>query len=389
MERLKIDLIAAARPNFMKVAPLYHVLDEEPWCSLRLVHTGQHYDRNMSEAFFRDLGLPSPDLHLGVGSGSHAEQTANVMLAYERACDDQPPDLIVVVGDVNSTLACTLVGSKLHIPVAHLEAGLRSRDRRMPEEINRLVTDTLADILWTPSPDGDENLAAEGVPPEKVTRVGNIMIDSYELMRERIEASGERRKLGLKDHRYAVVTLHRPSNVDAEGPLTTLVRRLAGIAAKLPLVFPVHPRTRKSLEAFGLWEGLSGAPGMQIVEPLGYVDFMNLVCGARLVITDSGGVQEETTYLGIPCLTLRTTTERPVTISEGTNRLVAAGELVPAVDEILAGGGARGRRPDLWDGHTAARVAADIRRRLVAAPGRDAEVPDVPETPVRRAVSNS
>jgi UDP-N-acetylglucosamine 2-epimerase (non-hydrolysing) len=389
MDRLKIDLIAAARPNFMKVAPLYHVLNEEPWCSLRLVHTGQHYDRNMSDAFFRDLGLPSPDLHLGVGSGSHAEQTANVMLAYERACSDAQPDLIVVVGDVNSTLACALVGSKSHIPVAHLEAGLRSRDRRMPEEINRLVTDTLADILWTPSPDGDENLVAEGVPPEKITRVGNIMIDSYELMRGRIEASGERRKLGLEDREYAVVTLHRPSNVDAEAPLTALVRRLTGIAARLPLVFPVHPRTRKNLQAFGLWPELSRAPGMQVVEPLGYVDFMNLVCGARLVITDSGGIQEETTYLGIPCLTLRTTTERPITITEGTNRLVTTDELVPAVDEILTGRRAQGRKPDLWDGHTATRVAADIRRRLLVASARDDESAAIARPPARHALGNA
>jgi UDP-N-acetylglucosamine 2-epimerase (non-hydrolysing) len=389
MERLKIDLIAAARPNFMKVAPLYHALREEPWCRLRLVHTGQHYDRNMSDAFFRDLELPSPDLHLGVGSGSHAEQTANVMLAYERACTDEQPDLIVVVGDVNSTLACALVGSKLRIPVAHLEAGLRSRDRRMPEEINRLVTDTLADILWTPSPDGDENLVAEGVPPEKITRVGNIMIDSYELMRARIEASGQRRKLDLEDRAYAVVTLHRPSNVDEEAPLTALVQRLTGIAAKLPLVFPVHPRTCKNLETFGLWTELAEAPGMQVIDPLGYVDFMNLVCGAHLVITDSGGVQEETTYLGIPCLTLRTTTERPITITQGTNRLVTADELVAAVDEVLTGRWKGGRKPDLWDGHTATRVVADIRRRLVAESKRNEDGAAVMGTPARRALGSA
>lgn len=368
MQRLRIDLIAAARPNFMKVAPLFHALREQSWCRLRLVHTGQHYDRNMSEAFFRDLKLPAPDLHLGVGSGSHAEQTANVMLAYEGACITDRPDLIVVVGDVNATLACTLVGAKLCIPVAHLEAGLRSRDRRMPEEVNRLVTDAVADILWTPSADADANLAAEGVPPEKITRVGNIMIDSYELMRERIDASGERNRLGLEKREYAVVTLHRPSNVDASGPLKSLVSQLIGIAARLPLVFPLHPRTRKSLEAFGLWAALAEAPNLQVIEPLGYVDFMNLVCGARLTITDSGGVQEETTYLGIPCLTLRTTTERPITITEGTNRLVTAAELVPAIDEILAGHWPHGRKPQLWDGHTAARVTADIRSRLLIAP---------------------
>ena len=371
MQPLRIDLIAAARPNFMKVAPLYHALHNQPWCRLRLVHTGQHYDQNMSAAFFQDLKLPAPDLHLDVGSGSHAEQTANVMLAYERACIDGAPDLIVVVGDVNSTVACALVGTKLHIPVAHLEAGLRSGDRRMPEEINRLVTDAIADILWTPSPDGDENLAAEGVPAEKVTRVGNIMIDSYELMRERIEASGERSKLGLDGRQYGVVTLHRPSNVDEAAPLAALVSQLTGIAGKLELVFPVHPRTRKNLQAFGLWSALAEAPGMHVTEPLGYVDFMNLVCGARMTITDSGGVQEETTYLGIPCLTLRTTTERPITITQGSNRLVSASELGSAVDEILAGHWTHGRKPELWDGHTAARVAADIRRRLL---GTSAEV---------------
>ncbi len=385
MQRLRIDLIAAARPNFIKVAPLFHALHDEPWCDLRLVHTGQHYDKNMSDAFFSDLGLPRPDLHLGVGSGSHAEQTANVMLAYERACLEAQPDLIVVVGDVNSTVACALVGSKLHITVAHLEAGLRSGDRRMPEEINRLVTDTLADILWAPSPDGDEHLAAEGVPPEKITRVGNIMLDSYELMRERVDASVERRKLGLEGREYAAVTLHRPSNVDAKEPLAELVRQLTRIAAKLPLVFPVHPRTRKNLEAFGLWAELTQASGVQIVDPLGYIDFMNLVCGARLVITDSGGVQEETTYLDIPCLTLRTTTERPITITEGSNRLVTAAELAAAVDEVLDGRWPHGRKPELWDGHTAARVVADIRRRLLDAPATEAQEAEVAESHARRA----
>ena len=365
MQRLRIDLIAAARPNFMKVAPLFHALHGQSWCRLRLVHTGQHYDKNMSDAFFHDLKLPPPDLNLGVGSGSHAEQTANVMLAYEAVCETDRPDLIVVVGDVNATLACSLVGTKLCITVAHLEAGLRSRDRRMPEEINRLVTDSIADILWTPSPDADENLAAEGVPAEKITRVGNIMIDSYELMRERIDASGERSRLGLGEQEYAVVTLHRPSNVDAPAQLESLVSQLTGIAKRLPLVFPVHPRTRKNMESFGLWQGLQEAPGMHVIEPLGYVDFMNLVCGARLIITDSGGLQEETTYLGIPCLTLRTTTERPITITEGTNRLVSTTELMPAVDKILAGQWMHGRKPQLWDGHTASRVVEDIHSRLV------------------------
>jgi UDP-N-acetylglucosamine 2-epimerase (non-hydrolysing) len=277
----------------------------------------------------------------------------------------------------------------LHVPVAHLEAGLRSRDRGMPEEINRLVTDVIADILWTPSPDGDENLAAEGVAPEKITRVGNIMLDSYELMRERIEASGERHKLGLDGREYGVVTLHRPSNVDTAGPLAALVAQLTSIAARLPLVFPVHPRTRKNLEAFGLWSNLVEAPGLQVVGPLGYVDFMNLVCGARLAITDSGGVQEETTYLDIPCLTLRTTTERPVTVTEGTNRLVTASELLPAVEEILAGHWTHGRKPELWDGHTATRVVADIRRRLLAIPSSDTGHPASAGRPARLVPGNA
>ncbi|NII10576.1 UDP-N-acetylglucosamine 2-epimerase (non-hydrolyzing) [Oleiagrimonas sp. C23AA] len=365
MKQLRIDLIAAARPNFMKIAPLFHELQRQSWCQLRLVHTGQHYDKNMSEAFFSDLGLPRPDLHLGVGSGSHAEQTANVMLSYEQACTTDRPDLIIVVGDVNSTIACALVGSKLHITVAHLEAGLRSRDRRMPEEINRLVTDTIADILWTPSPDGDENLAAEGVAQEKVTRVGNIMIDSYELMRERIEQSGQRQKLGLEGRDYGVVTLHRPSNVDSPATLAELVNQLTDIARQLPLVFPVHPRTRKNLETFSLWKKLTQTTGLQVIDPLGYVDFMNLVRGARLILTDSGGIQEETTYLGIPCLTLRDTTERPVTITEGTNQLITAARLKAVVEQILQGQWTKGRKPELWDGHTATRVAADIRRRML------------------------
>lgn len=389
MQRLKIDLIAAARPNFMKVAPLYHALHAQSWSRLRLVHTGQHYDRNMSEAFFRDLRLPQPDLNLGVGSGSHAEQTANVMLAYEAVCETDRPDLIVVVGDVNATLACSLVGAKLCVPVAHLEAGLRSRDRRMPEEINRLVTDSIADILWTPSPDADENLTAEGVPVEKITRVGNIMIDSYELMRERIEASGERNRLGLEAGEYAVVTLHRPSNVDTRDQLNSLVNQLKGIANRLPLVFPVHPRTRKNLEKFGLWQEMEEAPGLQVIEPLGYVDFMNLVCSARLTITDSGGLQEETTYLGIPCLTLRTTTERPITITEGTNRLVSAAELVPAVDMILAGQWSHGRKPQLWDGHTAARVTEDIQSRLMESPPSVSDEALVAENSRRHAPGNA
>jgi len=362
----RVHLIAAARPNFMKVAPLYHALKREPWCQPGIVHTGQHYDANMSDAFFRDLLLPDPDAHLGVGSGSHAEQTGGVMIAYERVCRNDRPDWIVVVGDVNSTVACALVATKLGIPVAHLEAGLRSGDRTMPEEINRVVTDAICDLLWTPSPDGDDNLRREGVPASRIERVGNIMIDSLELQRARIEADGTRAQLGLERRGYGVVTLHRPSNVDRRESLAALVSELTRAARLLPLVFAVHPRTQKQLQAFDLRETLERAPGLKLIEPLGYIPFMNLVFGARAVITDSGGLQEETTYLDIPCLTLRENTERPITITEGTNRLVKIPDLAACVAAILRTD-AHGRRPDLWDGHTAGRVAASLRRHAFAA----------------------
>lgn len=363
MKPIDLHLVAAARPNFMKVAPIFHALRRESWCRTALVHTGQHYDANMSDAFFRDLALPEPDHHLGVGSGSHAEQTAGVMVAYEHLCREARPDWVVVVGDVNSTMACTIVAAKLGIKVAHLEAGLRSRDRTMPEEINRIVTDALADLLWTPSPDADENLRAEGVPAERIERVGNVMIDSYELLRNRIAQSRTREQFGLEARHYGVVTLHRPVNVDDETALAVLVAELCAVAAKLPLIFPVHPRTHQRLEAFGLLPKLAEAPGMHLSEPLGYVEFMGLVSDTALIITDSGGVQEETTYLGIPCLTLRTTTERPITVTEGTNRLLQPAALRGAVEAVLRGEGRSGHVPALWDGHTADRVVASLKRR--------------------------
>ena len=376
---ISIHLIAAARPNFMKIAPLYHALAQEDWCRPLIVHTGQHYDANMSDAFFRDLRLPSPHFHLEVGSGTHAEQTGRVMMAYEKIAMQEKPDWVVVVGDVNSTAACAMVATKLWIPVIHLEAGLRSGDRRMPEEINRLVTDAISDVLWTPSPDADENLTREGVPSSKIDRVGNIMIDSFEMLRKVIEDDETRTRMGLGSEDYGVVTLHRPSNVDDRGNLEPLVRQLVEVSRDLRLVFAVHPRTRRKLQEFGLLalqEGpheprsqtLLGAQEGRIIltDPLGYVQFMNLVCGARIAITDSGGVQEETTYLGIPCLTLRENTERPITVTEGSNRLVTPERLHLEVRTALTNGPHPGRRPALWDGKTAGRCVAALKRRAGA-----------------------
>ena len=364
MSQASLHLIAAARPNFMKIAPLFHRLRAESWCRTAVVHTGQHYDASMSDAFFRDLGLPQPDHHLGIGSGSHAEQTGGVMIAYERLCGRARPDWIIVVGDVNSTMACTLVGAKLRIKVAHLEAGLRSRDRSMPEEINRIVTDALADLLWTPSPDADANLRAEGVAPERIECVGNIMIDSYELLRARIEKARSRDRFGAAAGQYGVLTLHRPANVDNPDALRFLISEICVVAAEIPLIFPVHPRTRQRLHSFGLESKVTGARGLTLTEPMGYIEFMSLVSDAKLIITDSGGVQEETTYLGIPCLTLRDTTERPITITEGTNELVPVEALQSTVRKALAGNWRKGRIPALWDGHTADRVAASLKAHV-------------------------
>ncbi len=360
----QVHIIAGARPNFMKVAPLFHALKGESWCRPVLVHTGQHYDVNMSDAFFKDLQLPEPDHHLEVRSGTHAEQTGRVMMAYEKICFENRPDWIIVVGDINSTLACALVGAKLGIPVAHLEAGLRSGDLTMPEEINRIVTDSIAQLLWTPSPDGDEHLKAVGVPDSRIVRVGNIMLDAYEMLREKIEGAATYEKLGLEPGNYGVVTLHRPSNVDDAEKLSILVDRLASAAKRCDLVFAAHPRTRQKLNDFNLMERLSDTAGIHLVEPMGYVDFMGLVREAKLIITDSGGIQEETTYLDIPCVTVRDNTERPVTVTDGTNRLTSPADVEAAVDKIIAGDWPKAKLIDMWDGKTAARVVASLKTHI-------------------------
>jgi len=377
-----IHLICAARPNFMKIAPLYHALKKESWANPLIIHTGQHYDLNMSDAFFVDLGLPNPDINLGIGSGTHAEQTGKVMIAYEKVLMEQRPDLIIVVGDVNSTVACTLAASKISYKtintinssdttnttnrerplVAHLESGLRSFDRSMPEEVNRLATDVLADILWTPSHDADENLIKEGVSPDKIQRVGNIMIDSLEMLREKIEKQDVYGDFGLEAKGYGLVTLHRPSNVDDPEALRRLCKILVQIAKQIPLVFPIHPRTRKNLEQNQLLQIVENNKRLFLPDPLSYIRFMNMMFNCRFVITDSGGIQEETTYLGIPCLTLRPNTERPITISQGTNQLCEVKDLEEKAEAIISGRIPQANKIEYWDGKTADRIVEYLRK---------------------------
>lgn len=360
---LKVINVVGARPNFMKAAPVVEQMKRRtPQFAPLLVHTGQHYDRDMSEAFFRDLGLPEPDVYLNVGSGTHAWQTANVMASFEPVLIRERPDWVLVVGDVNSTLACALVAVKLGVRVAHVEAGLRSRDRSMPEEINRIITDRLADLLLTPSEDADRNLLAEGIPPARIRFVGNVMIDSLFSHLKRAEASRVREKLGVADSDYAVLTLHRPSNVDERETLKRILDAVEEITRRLTLIFPVHPRTRARLSEFGFDERVARNASLRLIEPLGYLDFLRLYSGARLVLTDSGGIQEETTALGIACLTLRENTERPVTVELGTNRIVGTetGRIVRAAMEALDGPQSLSveekRLPPLWDGRAAPRI---------------------------------
>jgi len=372
----KVLSVVGARPNFMKVAPLHRALQQNDRFRSKIVHTGQHYDEQMSDVFFRQLGLPHPDVYLGVGSGSHAEQTARVMTAFEEVVEEEEPDLVLVVGDVNSTLACALVATKMHIDVAHVEAGLRSGDRRMPEEINRLVTDRIADYLFVTEQSGVEHLHAEGVADEKVFFVGNLMIDSLVQFRQKAAEMTIAEDLGVADTDYALMTMHRPSNVDHEEGIYKLLQIIKEIAEERPVVFPMHPRTRNRFEEFGLEQALTSIEGLRLLEPLGYLEFLRLMEEAAVVVTDSGGIQEETTFLGVPCLTLRENTERPITIERGTNELLP---LVPSCVvqrvQAVAETTPSPERPPYWDGDTAKRIVdvleAHIAPSVPPVPGRE------------------
>jgi UDP-N-acetylglucosamine 2-epimerase (non-hydrolysing) len=359
---MKIVQVVGARPNYMKIAPVMQAIERGGLAEQRLVHTGQHYDASMSDAFFDDLGLPAPSTHLGVGSGSHAEQTAKILVAFERVCLEEKPDLVMVAGDVNSTLACALVAAKLNIPSAHIEAGLRSFDMTMPEEVNRILTDRLSRLLFTPSIDADENLRAEGTPAERIFRVGNVMVDTLQAHLERAKALSAPARLGLSPGQYAVLTLHRPSNVDRRDTLGGILEALAALQSEIPIVFPVHPRTRRRIAELGFEDAIAGMSGLRLCEPMGYLEFLGLTSQARLVLTDSGGLQEETTALGIACLTLRESTERPITVSQGTNVVVGSDpeRIVAEARRALAGVGKRGQIPELWDGKASERIAAAI-----------------------------
>ncbi|MCK4236140.1 MAG: UDP-N-acetylglucosamine 2-epimerase (non-hydrolyzing) [Candidatus Krumholzibacteria bacterium] len=361
---MKAAVIVGARPNFMKAAPLIKEFRKRGKVIPLLVHTGQHYDENMSRIFFDDLGLPEPDIYLGVGSGTHAEQTGKIMIAFEEVVSGERPDLIIVVGDVNSTLACSLVGAKQLVPVAHVEAGLRSFDLTMPEEINRMVTDILSRFCFTTSPEAEDNLSREGVSKDRIFFVGNIMIDSLLHYLDKAEESRILDELGLEERNYILVTLHRPSNVDARGVFRDILRALDELSCSIPVVFPVHPRTRKMIDS--VKSPSSKFSGLRLTEPIGYLDFVKAMKSARMVITDSGGIQEETTVLGVPCLTVRNNTERPITIELGTNILVGTkGErILSEARKVLDGFVTEHRIPLLWDGKTAERIADILEKHM-------------------------
>ncbi|MEO8398321.1 MAG: UDP-N-acetylglucosamine 2-epimerase (non-hydrolyzing) [Ignavibacteriaceae bacterium] len=358
----KIISVVGARPNFMKIAPIHKAFEnfnnENPESGILhlICHTGQHYDEKMSKIFFNDLGLPQPDFYLGIGSGSHAEQTANVMIEFEKILLKEEPDLIIVVGDVNSTIACSLVASKLNIKVAHVEAGLRSRDRNMPEEINRILTDCISDFLFVTEKSGLENLKNEGVPKDKIFFTGNVMIDSLVYNLPKAEKSEILSDFKLEKSNYILITMHRPSNVDDQLFAERFAKTLKLLGEKRKIIFPVHPRTQKNFES---WEILESLPKtVTLTDPIGYIDFLSLTKNAELIITDSGGIQEESTYLGVQCLTVRENTERPVTVEVGTNQLIGTDldKVEAAAIEVLNGKKKSGNIPELWDGHAAERI---------------------------------
>lgn len=361
MKKYRIHLVMAARPNMMKIAPLYHALLKTDFAEPLLVHTGQHYDDVMSGSFLRTFGLPDPHYHLNIGSGSHGEQTGKTIMAYEALCQKDRPDFTLVVGDVNATIACALAAKKMGIPVGHMEAGLRSFDSFMPEEINRLATDSIADWLWTPSPDATENLRRENKDPARMREVGNVMIDAFCMVQEAITKDQTHTQFHGEHEPYGVITFHRPINVDHKDTLMQMIDMVENVTTHLKMVFPMHPRTKKNMEHFDVYDRLRACSNLHVCDPLPYVPFMNLVSHATCVLTDSGGVQEETTYLGIPCLTLRSSTERPITVTHGTNTLVTLETVVPTLTHLLDTPQKEPPVIPLWDGKAAQRAVMHLK----------------------------